>query len=68
MEVKENGKYVSKKVTVAELAATMIAKNQVKIELVQDDSIYEFRVRAYRKVNGRKVYGSWSEPYTAESR
>ena len=64
MEVKENGKYVSKKVTVAELAATMIAKNQVKIELVQDDSIYEFRVRAYRKVNGRKVYGSWSEPYT----
>jgi len=64
MEVKENGKYVSKKVTVAELAATMIAKNQVKIELVQDDSIYEFRVRAYRKVNGRKVYGNWSEPYT----
>ena len=64
MEVKENGKYVSKKVTVAELAATMIAKNQVKIELVQDDSIYEFRVRAYRKVKGRKVYGSWSEPYT----
>lgn len=64
MEVKENGKYVSKKVTVAELTATMIAKNQVKIELVQDDSIYEFRVRAYRKVNGRKVYGAWSEPYT----
>ena len=64
MEVKENGKYVSKKVTVAELAATMIAKNQVKTELIQDDSIYEFRVRAYRKVNGRKVYGAWSEPYT----
>ena len=60
----ENGKHLSKKVTVAELAATMIAKNQVAIELVQDDSIYEFRVRAYRKVNGRKVYGSWSEPYT----
>ena len=34
------------KVTVAELAATMIAKNQVKIELVQDDSIYEFRTSA----------------------
>lgn len=64
MEVKENGQYITKKVTVAELAATMIAKNQVKTELVQDDSIYEFRVRAYRKVNGRKVYGSWSEPYT----
>ena len=64
MEVKENGKYVSKKVTVAELAATMIPPDHAQIELVQDDSIYEFRVRAYRKVNGRKVYGSWSEPYT----
>lgn len=64
MEIKENGQYITKKVTVAELAATMIAKNQVKIELVQDDSIYEFRVRAYRSVNGKKVYGSWSEPYT----
>ena len=60
----ENGKHLSKKVTVSELSATMITKNQVAIDLVQDDSIYEFRVRAYRKVNGRKVYGSWSEPYT----
>ena len=24
---------------------------------------YEFRVRAYRTVNGKKVYGAWSEPY-----
>ena len=64
IEVKENGKYVSKKVTVAELAATMIPPDHAQIELVQDDSIYEFRVRAYRKVNGRKVYGSWSESYT----
>lgn len=60
----ENGKVIEKKMTVAEFAETLIAKNQVAIELVQDDSIYEFRVRAYRKVNGRKVYGSWSEPYT----
>ncbi len=64
LSVKENGKYVSKKLTVAELAETMIGKNQAGIELVQDESIYEFRVRAYRKVNGRKVYGAWSEPYT----
>ena len=64
LSVKENGKYVSKKVTVAELAETMIGKNQAGIELVQDESIYEFRVRAYHKVNGRKVYGAWSEPYT----
>ena len=64
LSVKENGKYVSKKVPVAEFAETSLKKNQAGIELVQDDSIYEFRVRAYRKVNGRKVYGSWSEPYT----
>ena len=64
MEIKENGQYITKKVTVAELAATMIPPDHAQIELVQDESIYEFRVRAYRKVNGRKVYGSWSEPYT----
>ena len=64
LSVKENGKYVSKKVPVAEFAETSLKKNQAGIELVQDDSIYEFRVRAYRKVNGRKVYGAWSEPYT----
>ena len=64
LSVKENGKYVSKKVPVAEFAETALKKNQADIELVQDDSIYEFRVRAYRKVNGRKVYGAWSEPYT----
>ena len=64
LSVKENGKYVSKKVPVAEFAETSLKKNQAEIELVQDDSIYEFRVRAYRKVNGRKVYGAWSESYT----
>ncbi len=60
----ENGKIISKKMTVEEFAETALKKNQAGIELVQDDSIYEFRVRAYRSVNGRKVYGSWSEPYT----
>ena len=60
----ENGKVIDEKMTVEKFAETEIGKNQAEIELVQDDSIYEFRVRAYRKVNGRKVYGSWSEPYT----
>ena len=64
LSVKENGKYVSKKMTVEKFTETLVGKNQVETELVQDDSIYEFRVRAYRKVNGRKVYGAWSEPYT----
>lgn len=40
-------------------------KNQAWVSgLPQDDRVYEFRVRAYRTVNGKKVYGSWSEPYT----
>ena len=60
----ENGKVIEKKMTVEKFTETMVGKNQVETELVQDDSIYEFRVRAYRKVNGRKVYGAWSEPYT----
>ncbi len=60
----ENGKVIDEKMTVEKFTETMIGKNQAGIELVQDDSIYEFRVRAYRSVNGRKVYGSWSEPYT----
>ena len=60
----ENGEVIEKKMTVEKFTETMIGKNQAGIELVQDDSIYEFRVRAYRKVNGRKVYGAWSEPYT----
>ena len=59
-----DGKVIEKKMTVAEFTETLIGKNQVKIDMVQDDSIYEFRVRAYRSVNGRKVYGAWSEPYT----
>lgn len=60
----ENGKHLTKKMTVEKFTETLIGKNQAGIELVQDDSIYEFRVRAYRSVNGRKVYGAWSEPYT----
>ena len=60
----ENGEVIEKKMTVEKFTETMIGKNQAGIELVQDDSIYEFRVRAYRKVNGRMLYGSWSEPYT----
>ena len=60
----ENGKVIDQKMTVAKFTETLIGKDQVKIDMVQDDSIYEFRVRAYRKVNGRKVYGAWSEPYT----
>lgn len=28
------------------------------------EKTFEFRVRAYKTVNGKKVYGAWSDPYT----
>ena len=62
--VYKDGKLTSKKITVEEYAESMIAKNQVNISVVQDESTYQFRVRAYRTVNGKKVYGSWSDVYT----
>ena len=60
----KDGKIIDEKMTVEKFTETLVGKNQVETELVQDDSVYEFRVRAYRKVNGKKVYGAWSEPYT----
>lgn len=62
--VVKDGKLTSKKITVEEYAESMIGKNQVSISLVQDESTYQFRVRAYRTVNGKKIYGSWSDVYT----
>ncbi|MCI6855577.1 MAG: hypothetical protein MR908_09815 [Firmicutes bacterium] len=62
--VVEDGKMTSKRITVEEYAESMIAKNQIKISPVQDDSTYQFRVRAYKTVNGKKIYGPWSDTYT----
>ena len=66
--VYKDGKLTSKKITVEEYAESMIAKNQVNISFVQDESTYQFRVRAYRTVNGKKIYGSWSDVYTLKER
>lgn len=60
----EDGKHLHKTLTVAEYAESMVGKNQAAISLVQDESTYQFRVRAYRTVNGKKIYGSWSDVYT----
>ena len=53
-----------KKVTVEEAVASVISKTQAWIDVLQDDTVYKFRVRAYRTVNGKKVYGAWSDEYT----
>ena len=60
----KDGRPTSKKISLEEYAARMIGKNQTQISFVQDESTYQFRVRAYRTVNGKKVYGSWSDVYT----
>lgn len=53
------------KIPLKEYVESTVKKNQALVSWVpQDDRIYEFRVRAYRTVSGKKVYGAWSDPYT----
>lgn len=59
-----DGKNVIETISVEESVARSIKKTQAWLDIVQDDSIYKFRVRAYRIVNGKKIYGSWSKEYT----
>ncbi len=53
-----------KTLTIEEDIGNRISKTQAWIDIMDDDSVYKFRVRAYRTVNGKKVYGSWSDEYT----
>ncbi|MGN1143044.1 MAG: hypothetical protein ACI4SU_00650 [Anaerovoracaceae bacterium] len=50
--------------TIEEATERLISKTQAWLEICEDESIYKFRVRAYRTVNGKKVYGAWSDEYT----
>ena len=50
--------------TIEEATERLISKTQAWLEICEDESIYKFRVRAYRTVNGKKVYGTWSDEYT----
>ena len=53
-------------ISVEKYAASITPKNSATIFWFDqtEDIKTEFRVRAYRNVNGKKVYGAWSEPYT----
>lgn len=57
-----DGKFVT--LTVEEYTARSLSKSQARIGAIEDDRTYKFRVRAYRTVNGKKVYGAWSNEYT----
>lgn len=53
-----------KTVSIEESCELSIGKTQARAEALEDDRTYKFRVRAYRTVNGKKVYGAWSDEYT----
>ena len=67
---RENGKKELTTISVNAYIDTLtLKKNQAIVSWVpQDDRTYELRVRAYRTVNGKKIYGAWSSPLTLKER
>ncbi|MBQ4649781.1 MAG: hypothetical protein IJB73_03660 [Firmicutes bacterium] len=47
--------------TVEEYVSDSIGKTEAWLDILQDDSIYKFRVRAYHTEAGKKIYGRWSD-------
>ena len=45
-----------------------VSKTRASIAVCQDETVYKFRVRAYKTVNGKKVYGKWSKEQTAKEK
>lgn len=50
--------------SIEEACELSIGKTQARADVLEDDRTYKFRVRAYRTVNGKKIYGAWSDEYT----
>ena len=81
-ELKRNAKIPSKKgylwrydkndklqkYTVNQYMKKFAPKTRAGISVYQDDTVYKFRVRAYKTVNGKKVYGKWSKEQTAKEK
>lgn len=59
--IRENGKFIRTSQTIEESVAESIGKTEAWIEIIQDESQYKFRVRAYHTEKGKKIYGRWSE-------
>lgn len=64
----KDGNNISKKYTVSQYMKKFYPKTRASIAVCQDDTIYKFRVRAYKTVNGKKVYGKWSKEQTAKEK
>lgn len=57
-----------KKYTLNQFMKKFVPKTRASIAVYQDDTVYKFRVRAYKTVNGKKVYGKWSTEQTAKEK
>lgn len=64
----KKGNLVENKYTVAQYMKKFVSKTRADIAAWQDDTVYKFRVRAYKTVNGKKVYGKWSAAATAKEK
>ncbi len=64
----KNGKPLYEKYTLNQFMKKLCSKTRASIGIWQDDTVYKFRVRAYKTVNGKKVYGKWSAAATAKEK
>ncbi len=64
----KNGDYVQNKYTLNQFMKKFYSKTRAEIAVYQDNTVYKFRVRAYKTVNGKKVYGKWSTAATAKEK
>lgn len=64
----KNGKPLYEKYTLNQFMKKFCSKTRASIGIWQDDTVYKFRVRAYKTVNGKKVYGKWSAAATAKEK
>ena len=67
-EEDKEGNLLEKKYTLKQYMKKFVPKTRANIAVWQDDTVYKFRVRAYKTVNGKKVYGKWSQAVTAKEK
>lgn len=60
----KNGMPIIKKMTVEKATEYYLPKNQARIDVEEDETVYQFRVRPYTLTkSGKKVYGLYSNPF-----
>lgn len=64
----KDGSPLPEKYTLNQFMKKFYSKTRASIGAWQDDTVYKFRVRAYKTVNGKKVYGKWSKEQTAKEK